>query len=135
VGTAISKITDELHGFSQVSWYGAAYFMCMGSFQSSWGKAYRYLPLKLSFVVSAVIFELGSLICGVTPSSTVFVVGRAIAGLGGAGVPSGGTVILAFCAEPKKRPTLMGFVGMAYTVAAICGPLIGGAFSDKVTWR
>ncbi|KAJ5495550.1 MFS general substrate transporter [Penicillium diatomitis] len=121
VGTAIPKITDEFHGLSQVSWYGSAYFMCLGGFQSSWGKAYRYFPLKLCFIVSVVIFELGSLICGVSPSSVAFIVGRAIAGVGGAGVSSGGTVILAFCAEPKKRPTLMGFVGVAYTVAAICG--------------
>lgn len=135
VGTAIPKITDEFHGLSQVSWYGSAYFMCLGGFQSSWGKAFRYFPMKISFVVAVAIFEIGSLICAVAPSSTAFIVGRAIAGVGGAGVSSGGTVILAFCAEPKKRPTLMGFIGVAYTVAAICGPLIGGAFSDRVTWR
>lgn len=135
VGTAIPKITNEFHGLSPVSWYGAAYFMCLGGFQSSWGKAFKYFNLKWSFTLSVCVFELGSLVCGVAPNAEALIVGRAIAGLGGAGISSGGTVIFAFCVEPKKRPTLMGLIGVAYTIVAIIGPLLGGAFSDRVTWR
>lgn len=135
VGTAIPKITDEFHGLSQVSWYGSAYFMCLGGFQSSWGKAFRYFDLKWTFTLTVAIFELGSLICGVSPNANAFIVGRAIAGLGAAGASTGATVIFAFCVEPARRPTLMGLIGIAYTLAAIIGPLLGGAFSEHVTWR
>jgi hypothetical protein len=80
VATAIPKITDEFHSLDQVGWYGSAFFLTVGSFQSTWGKAYKYFPLKTTFLVSIAIFELGSLICAVAPNSTALIVGRAIAG-------------------------------------------------------
>ncbi|KAK1759079.1 MFS general substrate transporter [Echria macrotheca] len=135
VGTAIPRITDEFHGIEDVSWYGAAYFLCLGGFQSSWGKAFRYFPLKTSFLVSLFIFELGSLVCGLAPSSKAFIAGRAIAGVGGAGVTGGATVIFAVSVEPRRRPNLNALIGVAYLLGAVLGPLIGGGFADGVTWR
>jgi MFS transporter, DHA2 family, glioxin efflux transporter len=69
VATAIPKITDEFKGLDLVGWYGAAFFLTLGSFQSTWGKAYKYFPLKTTFLISLFVFEIGSLICG-KPSRT-----------------------------------------------------------------
>ena len=135
VATAIPKITDEFHGLDDVSWYSAAFFMTIGGFQSAWGKVYKYFPLKTSFLISIFIFELGSLICGVAPSSTALIVGRAIAGLGAAGIGSGTYTIIAFSAGPKRRPMFTGIIGTSYGIAAVVGPLIGGALANKVSWR
>ncbi len=81
VATAIPHITDEFHSLNQVGWYGSAFFLTLGAFQSTWGKAYKYFHLKPSFLVAIAIFELGSLICGVAQDSTTLIIGRAIAGM------------------------------------------------------
>lgn len=135
VATAIPKITGEFHGLHDVSWYSAAFFMTIGGFQSAWGKAYKYFPLKTTFLISIFIFELGSLICGAAPSSTALIVGRAIAGLGAAGIGSGTYTVMAFSAGPKRRPMFTGIIGTSYGIAAVVGPLLGGALAGKVSWR
>lgn len=81
VATAIPKITDEFHSLDQVGWYGSAFFLTVAAFQSTWGKGYKYFPLKTAFLISIGIFELGSLICAVAQNSTTLIIGRAIAGM------------------------------------------------------
>lgn len=86
VATAIPRITDQFHSIHDVSWYGSAYFITLGGFQPTWGKVYKYFSLKYTYLLSIGIFELGSLICAVAPTSTALIVGRAISGIGGAGI-------------------------------------------------
>ena len=69
------------------------------------------------------------------PSSTVLIVGRAITGIGGAGIATGGYAILTVVARPELRPIFTGLVTTVYSIANVIGPIMGGAFAERTTWR
>ncbi|OQE34804.1 hypothetical protein PENCOP_c015G07905 [Penicillium coprophilum] len=135
VATAIPRITDEFHSLDQVGWYGSAFFLTLATFQSTWGKLYKFWDLKFAFLAAGALFEIGSLICGVAPNSTALIVGRAIAGWGAAGLVGGCYTVIAFVAPPSKAPRYTGLIGTSYATASVAGPLLGGAFTDGATWR
>ena len=72
---------------------------------------------------------------GIAQSSTTLIVGRAVAGIGAAGIASGIYTIIAFIAKPNQRPAFTGILGAVYGVSSVVGPLLGGLFTDNLTWR
>lgn len=105
------------------------------AFQLSFGKLYTFYSVKATFLTAVGLFELGSLICGVAPSSVVFIVGRAISGVGSAGIMSGAITVIVYAVPLARRPLFQGLFGAVFGLASVVGPLLGGAFTTKVTWR
>ncbi|KAJ4516481.1 hypothetical protein HRR83_001815 [Exophiala dermatitidis] len=135
LATAIPRITDHFHTIADIGWYAAAYMLTNSALQPLTGKAYTYFSLKYTFLFFVALFELGSLICAVAQSSTMLVVGRAVAGMGGSGLLNGATIILGVAAPPDQRPMLMGLLMSMAGVGQLAGPLIGGALTQHASWR
>jgi EmrB/QacA subfamily drug resistance transporter len=135
IATAIPKITDQFNSLSDVGWYGSSYLLTTAALQLLFGRLYTFFNVKWMYLIAIGFFELGSLICGAAPNSTALILGRAIAGIGAAGLFSGSLIILAHSVPLEKRPIYTGLIGSMYGIASVSGPLLGGAFTDKVTWR
>ena len=105
------------------------------SFQLIMGRIYTFYNPKWVFLYAIGVFEVGSAICGAAPNSTVFIVGRAVAGTGSSGIFSGAIVIIMNLVPLHKRPIIQGLVGAIFGISSVVGPLLGGVFTTKVSWR
>ncbi|KAK0610986.1 major facilitator superfamily-domain-containing protein [Immersiella caudata] len=135
IATAIPEITNEFKSLPDVGWYGSAYLLTTAALQLLFGRFYTFFSIKLIYLIAIFIFEVGSLICAVAQNSVTLIVGRAVAGVGSAAVFSGALIILAYSVPLEKRPIYSGMIGSMYGIASVSGPLLGGVFTDKVTWR
>ncbi|KAH6627442.1 major facilitator superfamily domain-containing protein [Chaetomium tenue] len=135
ISTAIPAISDEFSSLNDVGWYGSSYLLTSCAFQLLFGKIYTVFSVRAVFLVSILLFEIGSAISGAAPSSVVFIVGRAICGVGAAGLFAGTIVSIIYIVPLHQRPKIQGLFGALFGIASIVGPLIGGAFTSNVTWR
>ncbi|OGM48398.1 MFS toxin efflux pump [Aspergillus bombycis] len=135
ISTAIPKITDQFKSLEDVGWYGSAYLLTTCSLCLTFGKLYTFYSTKWVYLIALFVFELGSLICGIAPNSLSLIIGRAIAGLGAAGLFSGALIIIAQTVPLNRRPIFAAMMGSMYGIASVAGPLMGGAFTDRLSWR
>ncbi|KAK4139653.1 major facilitator superfamily domain-containing protein [Dichotomopilus funicola] len=135
ISTAVPSISNEFHSLSDVGWYGSAYLLTCCAFQLLFGKVYTVFSTKVVFLASTFLFEVGSVISGAAPNSVAFIVGRAVCGVGSAGIFAGTIVTIISIVPLHQRPKIQGAFGALFGIASIVGPLIGGAFTSNVTWR
>ncbi|CAG8955746.1 hypothetical protein HYFRA_00011012 [Hymenoscyphus fraxineus] len=135
ISTAIPRITNQFSSLADVGWYASAYQFGIAAPQPLIGKIYTHFKTKWTFLIFFGVFELGSLLCGLATSSLMLIIGRAIAGLGAAGIINGAITVVSSCAPLDKRPALLGMMMGFQQLGLVVGPIIGGAFTTYSTWR
>ncbi|KAJ3566810.1 hypothetical protein NPX13_g6996 [Xylaria arbuscula] len=135
VAAALPSLTNYFQSIKDIGWYSSAYSIIFASFGFLFGKLYGLFPAKRLYMASLCIFELGSLVCTLAKSSPVFIVGRAIAGLGAAGLSPGSVVILSHCFPRNKLPIWTTVVASSQLFGIVGAPIIGGGLIDWLGWR
>lgn len=96
---------------------------------------FKYYPLKFGILACVAVFEIGSLLAALSPNSTALIFGRAIQGVGGAGVSGGVYTILAFITRPQHLPAIFGLSSAVWSLSSVLGPVLGGLFTQYASWR
>lgn len=135
IATAIPAITNAFSETSKIAWYAAAYSLTTCAMIPLAGKLASVFPLRWVYQIAFVIFLVGSVICGAAEGSDLFIFGRAVAGIGAAGIASGGLTVIVTISTPAKRPLFIGITSSMFALGVILAPIIGGALTEKVSWR
>lgn len=135
VSTALPTIVGELGGVDHMLWVTTAYLLCSTVTMPLYGKLGDLFGRKHLFCACLVFFVTGSVVCGLAGSMWGLIAGRAIQGLGGGGQMILSQAIVADIFPPRERGKYLGIMGAAFGVSAVLGPLLGGWFTEGLTWR
>ncbi|KAJ3485609.1 hypothetical protein NLG97_g6776 [Lecanicillium saksenae] len=135
LSTATPAITSQFDSLIDIGWYGGAYQLGSAAFQPLTGKLYSQFSIKWTFAVFFLIFEIGSAICGAAQLSSMFIVGRVIAGIGSAGIANGSVTTISSILPVKKQALFLGLNMGVGQLGLAAGPILGGVFTTKASWR
>jgi len=135
VSTALPTITSELGGLAQLSWVVTAYLLASTASTPIWGKLSDLYGRKIMLQSSVIIFLIGSVLAGMSTTMGQLIGTRAIQGIGGGGLMVLVLAVIADVVSPRERGKYTGLFGAVFGVASVVGPLLGGFFTEHLTWR
>ncbi|KAJ5158481.1 Major facilitator superfamily domain general substrate transporter [Penicillium coprophilum] len=135
LSTALPRIASDFNAFSQQGWVAASFVLTQTTFILFFSQVLRLYPAKYVLIASVVIFEIGSALCGAAQDINTLIGGRALSGVGAAGILTGILQVMAQATRLEDRPTLFSLFESVFAFASIIGPLLGGALTDHASWR
>lgn len=135
VATALPTIVAELGGLSRLSWVITAYLLTSTLSTPIYGKLGDVIGRKYVFQAAIAIFLVGSVLSGAAHSMVQLIAFRAVQGLGAGGLIVVAQAIIADIVSPRERGRYQGYIGAVFGAASILGPVVGGFFTDHLSWR
>lgn len=135
VTTALPTISEYFHSESGYTWIGSAYLLASAASIPSWGKLSDIWGRKSILLLAGGIFFIGSTLAATSVNINMLIAARAIQGIGGGGIVVLSNICIGDLFSPRRRGKYYGFLGMIWALAGAVGPLLGGVFTEDVSWR
>jgi EmrB/QacA subfamily drug resistance transporter len=136
VNVALATLGRDLHAsISQIQWVVTGYMLALAAVIPISGWTAERFGAKRMYLISLVLFTAGSMLCGISTTTTELVVFRVLQGVGGGMILPLGQMMMASAAGPKRMGRVMSVVAVPAMLAPILGPTVGGVILESVSWR
>ncbi|CAK7220306.1 hypothetical protein SCUCBS95973_004114 [Sporothrix curviconia] len=135
VATALPTLGAAFHDAAISSWVGTAYLLTSTACQPLYGRLSDIFGRKVILVGCLLVFLFGGILSGVSRNMSMLIVSRAIAGIGGGGIITMVNIVISDVVSLKERGKYQGIIGVVVAIGTAVGPLLGGVFVARATWR